>query len=408
MTTARTAVILSTIDNSMKRLLFNLLILSVIALTIPTASAATDYTRMKPAKLEKLASKGVGEAQTVLALNYLKGANGYSDNPAEGARWMRLAADNQDNPLRAKACRYVGECYLRGTGVETDNLLGWHYMENALAAGNTDEETRFVASYYLAEMCLKGTIADANVDKAIELLEPTKPETITGTERQQYVADKHELLGNCYLKRSLGTLSADDTRRAISAFRQDIDARSNVAADPDSVRRDMGRLYFLMGKAQFVDALLHEPSDFKTAIASWEKGAAYGDEASAYNAGQWLMTGHESVTPDKEKASRLLTGVAAKHPRASYLLATYYYSDRIDYPRAIENYQYTLDNYDAATVPVDVKCDALRKLATMYRYGRGTAIDVAHADALVSEAASLGDPDAMKIYQWLTNNRIMP
>jgi TPR repeat protein len=48
-----------------------------------------------------------------------------------------------------------------------------------------------------------------------------------------------------------------------------------------------------------------------------------------------------------------------------------------------------------------VMADALKKISTMYRFGRGVDEDESLADYYLSRAARLGDPDASKIQKWL-------
>lgn len=84
-----------------------------------------------------LAEAGDAEAQTALGGLYLTGT-GVAVNPAEAARWYRLAAEQGDPVAQLN----LGDLYSRGSGVGRDLVQAYLWLSLAAAQGRRWPERR--------------------------------------------------------------------------------------------------------------------------------------------------------------------------------------------------------------------------------------------------------------------------
>lgn len=89
------------------------------------------------AEWRPLAEAGDIEAQVALAGLYLSGA-GVPLDPAEAARWYRLAAERGDPVAQLN----LGDLYSRGLGVRRDLVQAYLWLSLAIAQGRRWPETR--------------------------------------------------------------------------------------------------------------------------------------------------------------------------------------------------------------------------------------------------------------------------
>ncbi len=84
-----------------------------------------------------LAEAGDAEAQTALGGLYL-GGTVVAANPAEAARWYRLAAEQGDPVAQLN----LGDLYIRGSGVGRDLVQAYLWLSLAAAQGRSWPERR--------------------------------------------------------------------------------------------------------------------------------------------------------------------------------------------------------------------------------------------------------------------------
>lgn len=98
-------------------------------------------------ELQHGAFSGDINSMVSLGILYIEG-NNINNNPQEGIRWLLTAVNNVKEPLSrndkisiARACKYLGECYLTGEGVAKDKKSSRKWFNKAKEYGfNVDEK----------------------------------------------------------------------------------------------------------------------------------------------------------------------------------------------------------------------------------------------------------------------------
>jgi TPR repeat protein len=109
------------------------------------------------------------------------------------------------------------------------------------------------------------------------------------------------------------------------------------------------------------------------------------------NGGKWLSSHAEEAFKIQWKSAYILGN--HYYEDTAYSKSMYYFKEIADKIKVKES---TLSDEMSS-----VMADALKKISTMYRFGRGVDEDESLADYYLSRAARLGDPDASKIQKWL-------
>lgn len=117
------------------------------------------------------------------------------------------------------------------------------------------------------------------------------------------------------------------------------------------------------------------PQDYGEALYWYRKAVDCGGSLGAYIVGTAYYKGEELVGGKKD------------HVQAREYLGKCIAQYRQKDGRIV------VDNADMKSV----MSDALRMLQALYRFGRGTAVDVEKANRLLEEATQFGDPDAAAI-----------
>ena len=94
--------------------------------------------------VRQAATAGLGAAQAELAYLYWRNDLGETRNDAEIYKWARIAA-LQKNPM---GMQLLGECYMRGVGIASDEQVALGWMTKSAEAGHVEARTRLATLYF--------------------------------------------------------------------------------------------------------------------------------------------------------------------------------------------------------------------------------------------------------------------
>jgi Sel1 repeat protein len=382
----------------MKRIL--IIFFSTLALlsSIPVYGAK-NYWKMSISKLEKLASKNDAQAQYCLGYNYANGKGGVAQDFSKSAYWYGKAAAAGHGAAQF----YLAVYYMQGNGVEQNPQEAIRLFQACVDNPKVSSDLQFQARINLANYHGNGKYGlEKNVDKAIELLENARLAYFsTDYSEMELYGIRDDMLGQMYFKKANETLESSDYKKSADSY---------VKAADDwyrylnynwemSTHQKIGNSWLNAANSLFFYNTFQGLDDFSKVMEYWRKAYDKGNRQACYNLGELYYTGIGNMPADEARGMSYLDKVADENPRAAYFLGLHYYAKESDFAKAFDYLNKVLVNPDLTDK--DVRADVLQKLSAMYRFGRGTTVNEAKADALSAEAAQLGNPDAVRIQQWL-------
>lgn len=153
------------------------------------------------------------------------------------------------------------------------------------------------------------------------------------------------------------------------------------------------------------------PQDFQEAVRWYRLAAEKGDRNGQYSLGYMYEMGYGVGQNNAEAAGWYRKAADQGDVQAMYKLGTSYYKgepltgeekDPVAARKFLEQYVNAFRDADGRiTVKKKdmqaVMSDALRMLQALYRFGRGTSVDLDKANSLLKEASAFGSPDAAAI-----------
>ena len=341
---------------------------------------------------QKAASKGNGDAQTILVGKFLE--DDENQGIEKGRNWLKLAAEDGS----AMAEHLYGLCLIAGKYFPEDIAAGMKWLEKAAEQGYADAMNDLGKQYYGGNDAV-----EANQEKAFEWFK-------RGAEAGS--ADAMESLGLAYLY-GIGTVP--DTEAAKKWLSNAAD--KGIA----SAKCALGTRYF---EGDFGE------KDVSKAIEWWEKAAKHedgGDSTAMLNLGKTYRDGDDGVEKNLDKAVEWLTKAsdAGNEDAACELGAGYYRGDfgKPDMTMALKWMQKAAKLGDATAMNIvgmmyrdgDVgkvdlgksidwfkraanceipNADAMCNLGEAYLEGKGVEKDVKEAEKWYRKAADTGESDA--------------
>lgn len=241
------------------------------------------------------------------------------------------------------------------------------------------------------------------MDKAIDLLENARLAYFsTDNSEMDLYGTRDDMLGEMYSRKGEVSLEASDYKKSSESYAKAADdwfRYAGYSTDVKKNRERIGNSWLKAGNALFFYNTFSGNDDYSKVFRYWENSAAQWNWQAYYNLGELYYTGIGNIPADESRGISYLDKIAASNPRAAYFLGLHYYAKKVDFAKAFDYLNKVLKN--PSLTDKDVRADVLQKLSAMYRFGRGTSIDETKADALSAEAAKLGNPDAVRIQQWL-------
>ncbi|MDE5975446.1 MAG: hypothetical protein K2G69_02730 [Muribaculaceae bacterium] len=346
-------------------------------------------------ELEKKALKGDIACQYYMGKTFAEGRLGKTPNAEISFSWFLKAASQGHSRSQWE----VAKRYYTGNGVEKDEkeFIFWTKM---CAYNEASDSETYLARLNLGKILGLGLFGvDKDIPKAIEIL--NKASSYNEDDYKKIYIIKYNLLGKLYQENaSLQLFSPAEYQKAIEAYKQALywAERDYYNQWKDYKEEALsGIILNILYYNTFADS-----NDYSEMINTLEKGVREKVPSSLYFLGEiYYFGGGFGLDEDKNKGWELLLSAASTHPKAGYIVANEYYSQK-DYAKAIEYFKkFTQIKYNYAT-DESALSDAYRKLATMYRFGRGTVKNETEANNFLSKAAELGDADAEKIKEWLS------
>lgn len=159
----------------------------------------------------------------------------------------------------------------------------------------------------------------------------------------------------------------------------------------------------------------HKINDFENELHFLNLGLEKGDFDCALTLGSYYYFGTEYVKVNYKRSFDVLKNIEHKlqgrkitgsqFAKGCYLLAKLYYtqeSDGLDYGKSIGYAKEFLKAEDYSYH--NARGEIYRLLALCYRFGRGVNIDEKQEQYWSQKAAEFGDPNEIKLLNWLNNN----
>lgn len=383
----------------MKRIVIGLFAAMALLAATP-AYGAKDYWKMSISKLEKLAAKDDVKAQYCLGYNYANGKGGAVQDFSRAAYWYGKAAEGGNGAAQF----YLGVYYMQGKGVEQNPQECIRLLQKCVDNTNVSSDLQFQARINLANYYGAGKYGlEKDVDKAIDLLENARLAYFsTDNSEMDLYGTRDDMLGEMYSRKGEVSLEASDYKKSSESYAKAADdwfRYAGYSTDVKKNRERIGNSWLKAGNALFFYNTFSGNDDYSKVFRYWENSAAQWNWQAYYNLGELYYTGIGNIPADESRGISYLDKIAASNPRAAYFLGLHYYAKKVDFAKAFDYLNKVLKN--PSLTDKDVRADVLQKLSAMYRFGRGTSIDESKADALSAEAAKLGNPDAVRIQQWL-------
>lgn len=382
----------------MKRIL--IILFSALALLMAGPIYAKDYWKMSNSKLEKLASKNDVQAQYCLGYNFANGRNGTVQDYSRAAYWYSKAAAAGDGAAQF----YLAVYYIEGRGIEPNPQEGVRLFQKCIENSHVSSDFQFQSRINLARFYANGKYGlEKDIDKAIDLLENASLRYFsTDCSDREFYGIRNDLLGVLYYMKGQESIEPSDYKKSSDSYVEAADDWNKFSfynGDFAENQRKIGDSWLNAGNSLFFYNTFQGLDDFSKVMEYWRKAYNAGNRQACYNLGELYYTGIGNMPADEPRGIGYLDKVAGDNPRAAYFLGLHYYAKELDFVKAFDYLNKVLANPDLTDK--DVRADVLQKLSAMYRFGRGTTVNEAKADALSAEAAKLGNPDAVRIQQWL-------
>jgi hypothetical protein len=372
------------------------------------------YAEKRPSELDyktlhEKALKGDAEAQYWMGKTYLEGRLDCDKDTLLAVKWLELSAKSNDCYAQYK----LAYMYYNGLGVEMNRVEAiklYKLCADSLFK-DTDIKFKYESRLKYAEALGKGIYGERqNVKEAIkivsELLDDDESLEILDLFYHHIRPMLNQLLGLFYY--NLG-LSSKDMEEKLNSFSNSSFYYSEATyyweqwgADysySEQAQHNLAESYNGLGDALLLNNTYTKMTDYNNVIHAYQKAIEYGSEAAMYIVGDMLFSGIENIPADKAKAISLFTRLVGKDIRATYRLATYYYTDKIDYPIAFKYYKAIAE--DSSEIDNSVRADALQHLSRMYLFGRGVEVDNDLADKYAQQAVKYGDISSSAISNFL-------
>lgn len=398
----------------MKRLsLFCLMLLGMLIVYPSYGYAEKRPSELDLKALRKKALKGDAEAQYWMGRTYLEGRLDCDKDTLLAVKWLELSANNGKD--WAQYC--LAKMYYNGLGVETDRMkaIKWYKQCATYLDYDIGPESKLI----YAEALGNGIYGEhKDVKGAIEIASKATPFStgnlwdLTYRDELKLLLRQYLLLGELYY--DLGS-STNNLEEKVDSFKQSLEHFKKVVEvldskpfgwrwsfkeeDDDVDDKYLSESYYGWGNALFLININTNQSDYTETMNAYQKAIEYGSEAAMYIVGDMLFSGIENIPANKAEAISLFTRLVGKDIRATYRLATYYYTDKIDYPIAFKYYKAIAE--DSSEIDNSVRADALQHLSRMYLFGRGVEVDNDLADKYAQQAVKYGDISSSAISDFL-------
>lgn len=266
-----------------------------------------------------------------------------------------------ENEGCSDASRMLGNMYFHGEGRAPNDSIARVYYLTAIEDGNVE------AMADLAWMYLKGGAGVRMFSQAFDLFGKASSEDVPGA---------IEGLGMCY-ENGYGTPL--DMHMAVSCYKRAAATGSN---------RSLYHLYRVYRNGG--ESL---PQDFAKARSYLDEGVSRGDGNALYALGNEYIHGGGLVEKDSLKGMEYISKAAEMgNEQALATLGNMYYAEgkvKGDYSLAFKYLQKAIRHPEE--IDDDLLSKAYRNIAACYRFGRGTDVDIARANAYTSLSNRLGD-----------------
>ena len=345
-------------------------------------------------KLRREASKGDAMSQYWMGKTFEEGRLSQTPDLSEAFGWYLKAARGGHGTAQEK----VYTMYNAGRGVAKNDAEFIHWLrECANNPSNVYGDEAFAAKVNLAGfMCDGAHGVKKDIDGAISMLE-----NLYGLSRTEISAIRYRTLGRLYEEKAKETFAPEDYKKAAEYYNRE----AKEWGDIPMANHDVKKLQDGMSQAYMCAAsmwLFHETfsdtaDDYTNMINAVKAAATKGHPGGMYFLGEIYLNGEFGVEKDVTEAWHWLGKVYNVKPQASYIMADYCYGIKA-YKDALLYYNHLIGMKGVAN---EVLGDVYRRLAAMYRFGRGVEKNETKADEYTAKASRLGDPDAARIQQWL-------
>lgn len=344
------------------------------------------------------------EALTMLGDCYNFGKEVQKDITKANSYYIKASEKDSDT-----ASHNMGVHYMNGEGVETDTLIAIQYLRKAADLGFVPS-IRYLCAIY-------------DQKKELDQYYPEIRSWLQKSNEQGRTDSWAEVtLGN-YFMRGIGGSKEPDL--AFSLYSKNAEKGSwaamcivgvclyfgnGVEIDKDlanmwiekAVNSGAGNACAFIGDV--LEAGYTGTTDIKLAFEYYKKGAALNHPRNQYKVGKMQIEGIGTEKNANEGIAWMQKASDADWGPALYYLGNHAYNNK-NWSNVIDHFLKLLSNSKYKTDDV-IHGDILKKLSVCYRYGRGVEIDVKKADEYMNEAAKYGDPDAVKIQEWLNQNQM--
>jgi TPR repeat protein len=361
--------------------------------------------------LNKRALKGDALAQYWMGKTYLEGRLGCKKDTTLAIKWLELGAINGE----AWAQHDLARLYYYGLGVEVNREAAYKLYKQCANNSSASKAIKFEAKMYYAEALGKGLYEEKkDIKKAIEIASEAKlPYWATGRLSDKAQAQQETLLG--FLNYEL-TTETDDIEEKKTLFNNSVKHYKNAVERLNIFYQKYSshnlqdfeiifiydsyvESYTFWGHSLFFINMITDNSDYTEIMKIYQLAIDFGSDSAMYMVGNILYSGKGNIPADKAKAISLFSQLAERSVEATYRLATYYYTEEIDYPIAFKYYKAIAE--DNSEIDNSVRADVLQHLSKMYLFGRGVEVDNDMADKYAQEAIKYGDVDSNAISNFL-------
>ncbi len=303
----------------------------------------------------RAAEAGNPQGYVEMAKCHISGVGAPEDD--DKAFMLLVKAENDGS---SDASRMLGNMYFHGDGRAPNDSIAREYYLTAIEAGNVE------AMSDLAWLYIKGGAGMHQFSHAFDLFTRAASEDVPSA---------IEGLGLCY---ESGYGTPLDMHLAVSCYKR--------AADTGNTRSlyDLYRVYRNGGESLPVD-----PGKARDYL---DEGVRRGDSNSLFALGKEYIKG-DMVAKDSIKGMEYIHKAAdLGSAQALATLGNMYYTEgkvKGDYTSAFEYLQRAIRHPE--DIDDDLLSRAYRNIAACYRFGRGTEVDIARANAYTSMSNHLGD-----------------